>query len=122
MAAAFANDSAPLNTSGLVPLDKRVIVKKDPPDEKKGSLIIPESVRQKEKFAMTKATVVAVGTHAWGEAGYDAQRFGLEFDAPAPGDRVKIGRYAGDNFDGDDGQEYTILNDEDVLGFLGEQA
>jgi chaperonin GroES len=108
----------PLNTSGLDPLDNRVLVRKDPAEEKVGSIILPDSERDKKKFAMTRATVIAVGALAWAEAKHDSKQFGLGFVAPIPGDRVQIGKYTGDNITGADGQEYTIINDTDVIGRL----
>lgn len=118
MATAFKRETL-LNASGLDPIDKRVLVQKDAAQEKTaGGIILPDSERDKKKFAMTKATVIAVGALAWAEAKHDSQQFGLGFVAPAPGDRVQIGRYTGDNITGADGQEYTIINDTDVIGRL----
>lgn len=107
-----------LNGSGVDPLDHRVIILPDKAPEKVGSLFLPPSERDKQKYAMQTATVVAVGSMAWAEARHDAERFGMSFRAPEPGDRVRVGKYAGDSFDGADGQTYTLLNDEDVIGFL----
>jgi co-chaperonin GroES (HSP10) len=42
----------------------------------------------------------------------------VAFRAPVVGDRVRIGKYAGDSFDGADGRRYILLNDTDVLGHL----
>lgn len=120
MATAFAIDTGPLNRSGLDPLDKRVLVKKDSAEEKVGSILLPPSEVDKKKFAMTKATVIAVGQMAWAEPKYDAQQWGMAFDAPEAGSRVRIGKYTGDNFTGDDGEEYTIINDADVIGLIRE--
>lgn len=109
-----------LNSSGIVPLDHRVLVLHDPVDEKVGSIIIPDAERDKQKYAMTNATVIAVGALAWSEARHDAQAFGIEASFPVAGSRVKVGRYTGDQHKGADGQEYTILNDTDVIALLQE--
>lgn len=107
-----------MNPSGIDPLDHRVILRLDKPPEKSGSLLLPPSAVDKEKFAMTSATVIAVGSLAWAEARHDAQRFGVPFEAPSPGDRVRAGKYVGDQFEADDGETYTICNDVDVIGRL----
>lgn len=112
------NRVTPRNTSGYEPLDHRVLVLHDKVDEKIGSIILPDQERDKRKFAMTKATVIAVGQMAWAEAKYDAERMGFVFTAPIPGDRVQVGKYTGDQIKGADGLEYTILNDSDVIGRL----
>jgi co-chaperonin GroES (HSP10) len=107
-----------LNGSGLQPLDQRVVVLPDPTPDKIGNVIIPDQVRDQKKFAMQTVTVVAVGEMAWAEAKHDAAQWGVSFRAPVAGDRVRIGKYSGDSFDGNDGQRYILLNDTDVLGHL----
>jgi len=109
----------PINGSGLDPADQRVVVLPDETPEKTGGgLFLPDQVRDQKKFAMQTATVVAVGPLAYAEGRYDAERFGVAARWPSVGDRVRIGKYAGDSFDGADGRRYTLLNDEDILGHL----
>lgn len=107
-----------VNTSGIIPLDHRVLVLHDKVEEKVGSIFLPESEKDKQKHAMTNATVIAVGALAWCEAKHDAKNFGIDARFPEAGDRVKVGKYTGDQHKGDDGVEYTILNDADVIGLL----
>lgn len=110
------------NTSGIVPLDKRVLVLHDPVDEvTKGGIILPTSEVDKKKYATTNATVIAIGALAWAEARHDIQTFNLDAVLPEPGDRVKVGKYTGEQHKGRDGKEYTILNDSDVLALLTEE-
>ena len=113
-------DAKPLNTSGIIPFDKRCLVLHDPVETKVGSIIIPDSEADKRKFAQTTATVIAVGDMAWAEAKYDAQQFGVTSRFPEPGSRVIVGRYTGDTHKGDDGVEYVILNDLDILAIKSE--
>lgn len=110
----------PRNTSGIIPFDKRCLVLHDPVETKVGSIIIPDSEADKRKFAQTTATVIAVGDMAWAEAKYDAQQFGVTSRFPEPGSRVIVGRYTGDVHKGDDGVEYVILNDLDILAIKSE--
>lgn len=111
-----------LNTSGILPFDKRVLVLHDPVEEKRGSIIMPGSVTDKEKYAQTRATVIAVGDMAWAEAKYDATQFGVESAFPKPGDRVLVGRYTGDTHKGADGTDYVVLNDQDIIAFIQGEA
>lgn len=109
----------PANPSGITPLDHRVLILHDPVEERTaGGIILPDSERDKKKYATTNATVIAVGGLAWSEAKHDAKVFGIETRFPEPGDRVKVGRYTGDQHKGVDGREYTILNDSDVIALL----
>lgn len=103
------------NTSGFNPLDVRVLVKPDAVEEKtKGGIILPDEHRDREKMAMLKGTLVAVGVNAWEEA---ASR-SAAFVRPEPGARVLIAKYGGIALTGDDGADYRLMNDEDVIGLL----
>lgn len=116
----YIDDEAPaasLNTSGFEPLDLRVLVLPDEVQTKtKGGLHLPDSIIEQDKFAQTKATIIAVGDNAWEEAKARAPGF----RSPAPGDRILYGKYSGQRLTGDDGKEYVIMNDEDVLARLSE--
>jgi chaperonin GroES len=100
------------NTSGIEPVDVRLLVQPDAPREQsKGGIFIPETTKEKEKFASVRATVIAVGENVgldWGDA---ARK-------PAAGDRVLMAQYAGTNVKGDDDADYRIINDADVVGVL----
>ena len=112
-----------MNKSGIYPLDHRVLILPDKVEEKTaGGIIIPISETDKQKYAMTNATVVAVGALAWSEAKHDARTFGVDAKFPEAGSRVKVGRYTGDRHEGADGEEYTIINDTDVIALLEEPA
>ncbi len=104
-----------INTSGINPLDVRVLVLPDPVEEKtKGGIFLPEAHQEREKYATVKATLVAAGVNAWEEAAARSQAF----TAPQPGARVLIAKYGGIMLTGDDGKDYRIMNDEDVVGVL----
>jgi chaperonin GroES len=109
-----------VNTSGIHPLDNRVLVLPDPVETKTaGGILLPDQHKEKEKYATMKATMVAVGVNAWSEA----MRESSAFAPPAPGDRVLISKYGGVMLTGDDGNEYRIMNDTDVTAILlGEGA
>lgn len=102
------------NTSGIQPLDLKVLVLPDKVEEKKGSILMPDSVQEKDKYAMLKGTLVAVGENAWEEAAARSP----EFTRPTPGERILIAKYGGILLTGDDGVEYRIMNDSDVIARL----
>lgn len=111
------------NDSGIVPMDKRVLVKPDSAERvSKGGIIIPEANADRKDMAMMKATVVAIGETAWSEAIHDARNFGVTFEAPATGARVMIAKYGGVEIEGTDGEKYRLLNDEDVIARLEESV
>lgn len=102
------------NPSGFIPLDLRVLVLPDPIEEKKGSILLPDSVKEANKWAQANGTIIAVGDNAWEEAKARAPAF----RPPAPGDRILYGKYAGQKVTGKDGRDYCIMNDEDIIARL----
>lgn len=103
-----------MNTSGIEPLDVRVLVYPDPVEEvTKGGIILAPTVTEKEKYATVKAELIAVGANAFAEAMRNP-----EFIPPVPGNRVMIAKYGGVNIKGDDGKDYRLLNDEDIVAVL----
>lgn len=105
-----------MNTSGIEPLDLRVLVMPDPVEEKtKGGIILVPDAVEKEKYATVKATLIATGVNAFAEA-----KGNPAFCPPLPGDRVMIAKYGGVNIKGNDGADYRLLNDADVVALLRE--
>lgn len=101
-----------LNTSGLVPVDLRILVKPDVVEEvSKGGVFIPEASRDKQKYAATKATFIAAGANAFTEWGSEARK-------PEPGDKVLFAQYSGAREKGADGEDYVVMNDKDLLAVI----
>jgi len=100
------------NTSGLVPVDLRILVKPDAVEEvSKGGIILADTTKDRAKYAATKATLIAVGCNAFREWGDQAKR-------PKPGDRVLFAQYTGARERGADGEDYCVMNDADLLAVI----
>ena len=94
--------------STLRPLHDRILVKRlAEGDEKHGSIIIPDSAKERPQ----EGKVIAVGTGKVTETGKK-----LPLDVKA-GDRILFGKYSGSEVKLD-GQEYLTMREEDVLGIL----
>ena len=92
----------------LRPLHDRILVKRlEEQDEKHGSIIIPDSAKEKPQ----EAKVIAVGS---GKVTDEGKKLPLDVKA---GDRILFGKYSGSEVK-IDGEEYLILREEDVLGIL----
>ena len=76
-------------------------------DEKHGSIIIPDSAKEKPQ----EGKVIAVGT---GKVTDEGKKIPLDVKA---GDRILFGKYSGSEVKLD-GQEYLTMREEDVLGIL----
>ncbi len=101
-----------MNPTGIEPIDKRIMVRCDPVQDKIGSILLPDQVKEQDKWATTKGLLVDVGACAWSEAVRDRPTF----SAPKVGTRVMFARYAkhAEIKHGDD--IFWIMNDEDILG------
>lgn len=99
------------NPSKLQPVEFKVLVKPDKVDEMSGPLFVPAHVRDKMQLAEIKSTLVAAGGNAFED--WSGAR-------PAPGDRVYIAKYAGLYVKGEDGEEYRLCNDKDIVAIIDE--
>jgi chaperonin GroES len=92
----------------LRPLHDRVLVKRlEDGNERHGSIIIPDSAKEKPQ----EGKVIAAGT---GKVTEEGKRLPL---AVKEGDRILFGKYSGSEVKLD-GEEYLILREEDILGIL----
>ena len=104
-----ARTMAPAPPTTLRPLHDRVLVRRvEEQDDKHGSIIIPDTAKEKPQ----EGKVVAVGT---GRVTEDGRKLPL---AVKEGDRILFGKYSGSEVKLD-GQEYLIMKEEDVLGIVG---
>jgi chaperonin GroES len=93
----------------LRPLHDRVLVRRvEEQDDKHGSIIIPDTAKEKPQ----EGKVIAVGT---GRMTEDGKKLPL---ALKEGDRILFGKYSGSEVKLD-GQEYLIMKEEDILGIVG---
>jgi chaperonin GroES len=90
------------------PLHDRILVRREEEKQaKKGSIIIPDSAKEKPQ----EGTVIAVGN---GKVMEDGKKVSLDVKAH---DRILFGKYSGAEVKIDD-EEYLIMKEEDVLAIL----
>ena len=95
-------------TTLLRPLHDRILVKRlAEGDEKHGSIIIPDTAKEKPQ----EGKVIAAGN---GKVTEDGKKIALDVKT---GDRILFGKYSGSEVKLD-GQEYLTMREEDVLGIL----
>jgi len=101
------------NTSGLEPVEYKVVVLQDAVEEKtKGGIYLPQDTQEKEQIAEVNGTLIAVG----GLAFHDGINSPWWPPIPKPGDRVLVSKYSGFMFEGTDGKKYQCCQDKDILG------
>jgi co-chaperonin GroES (HSP10) len=101
----------------ITPCGHRVLVKPDPIEQTTAAGIV---IVMDEKLAAAdqmRGTLVAVGEQAW-------KAFSKDYNGSpwaSVGDRVLYARYAGKLVeDPSSGEDYVILNDEDIIATLAE--
>jgi chaperonin GroES len=102
------------NTSGINPTGHMLVIKVEKAEEKTaGGIIIPDKVRDRDDLASTKGTLVAAGPCAGDYADWPE---GSSF-VPV-GSRVMIRKFAGVEAKGNDGMDYRVCEDKDILAAL----
>ena len=92
----------------IKPLGDRVLVQRlEPAEVKKGGIIIPDTAQEKPM----EAKVIAVGS---GKLTDEGKRLGFEVKK---GDKVIITKYGGNEVK-QDGEEYLIIGQEDILAIV----
>ena len=90
------------------PLHDRIVVERlEEKEVKKGSIIIPDTAKEKPQ----EGKVLAVGN---GKVSDDGKKIPLDVKA---GDKILFGKYSGSEVKIDD-KEYLIMREEDVLAVL----
>jgi len=96
---------------GLDPVEFNVLIAVDEaPSVTRGGIIIPENARESERLASMKGLLVEVSPLAFDYSDWpDGSR------KPTPGDTVLFAKYGGILVDGDDGRQYRVCKDKDIL-------
>ena len=92
---------------GFRPLHDRVLVRRIEEDQKVGSIIIPDTAKEKPQ----QGEVVAVGSGARGD---DNELIPLDVKA---GDKILFGKWSGTEVK-IDGEELLIMKESDILGVI----
>jgi len=93
----------------IKPLGDRVLIRRAKAQEKKGSILLPDSAQEKPK----EGEVVEVGPGKIDEHG------NFESLSVKVGDKIIFSGYSGTEVKNKDGnEEYLILSEKDILGIL----
>lgn len=96
---------------GLNPVGYNVLVALDVLEEKtSGGIILPTKHTERENSASERGRIVGVSPMAFKGGDWDG------VTTPERGQVVLFQRYAGTEFDGDDGKKYRIIADQDLRG------
>lgn len=96
---------------GIEPVEFKVLVKPEVIEKKTaGGIILPDTVREKQRFAKETGFIKAFGSLAFTDPDWRDNVFS--------GTRVIYDRYSGVLIKGADGEEYRIIQDKDIIAVL----
>ena len=99
----------------IVPLMHRALVKPKQVETKTASgIILTESLTRKEQAGTDEGIILAIG-----------DTFGKDFGAeilPKVGDKVLFAKYAGKFIKDEEGTDLVLLNDDDLIAIVKEDA
>ncbi len=105
-----------MNKSGIEPMaDNVVVAPKTVETKTAGGLIIPDDTKEREQFAQTEGTLIAVSPGAFG---YNYPEWPEGARKPAVGDRVVFSRYQATEIKGTDGADYWLMKDKSIAGVM----
>jgi chaperonin GroES len=125
-----------MNQTGITPSGNRVVVKPDDIETTTaGGIVIPETEAQKHAHAQSTGRLVAVGPDAWMHTTKTVERLmdgqwkpvervttGYSGPFAKVGERVAFAKYGGLQVEGEDGEKYRILNDEDITARVSDEV
>jgi co-chaperonin GroES (HSP10) len=98
----------------LTPVLHRLIIKLDPVEEvTESGIIISKELVKKERKAVEKGTVITIGETAFKD-------YGGNKDTVKVGDKVIIAQYSGKEIKDINGDDFVVINDEDILVVIKE--
>ena len=107
---------------GFEPARYAVLIAPEEKEERtKGGIILADETKEREGLASLKGRLVNIAPLAftYQDVPGSERRSGYK-DHPMPGDAVLFKKYAGILVMGEDGREYRLCQDEDVIGVLDE--
>jgi co-chaperonin GroES (HSP10) len=109
-AAAFYEEAGITPGHGLIMYGFNVLVKPKAVEDKIGSIIIPDDHKDKLAYSVTEGELVAMSNAAFS---YHDWPEGTRL--PQIGDRVVYNKYVGGKAEGNDGVEYRVMEDKEIL-------
>jgi len=106
------------NTSGWEMVDFKVLVRKDQVEEKTdGGIFVPQAIQDQEMWNVQTGVMVSCGNQAFRTNRLKDNGEPI-FWSPCPkvGDRVMFKELTGQRFIGEDGDEYLVYTDKDIIG------
>jgi chaperonin GroES len=100
---------------GVIPIEYKVLIRPDEVEDRSmGGMFLPDSVRDKQQYAMDRGIILACGEGFFSD---------LPGPKPVVGDRVIFNKYAGSLIDiyiDGERKKCRLINDKDICAILKE--
>ena len=104
-----------INTSGIQPVDTKVLILPDEVKDKIGRVYVTQRHVEQQQASAVKGTFIACGSLAFDD--WKGDKGLLQ-----PGDRILFSKYAGQITPAADGKEYRLCQDTDIAALLTKEA
>lgn len=102
-----------VNTSGLAPLGRAVLVEHYEPERQSSVIVLTDTAHDRSLMVEQRAVVIEVGPHAWPN----------EPPRARPGDKVLIAKLSGYLAVGPaDGKKYRLISDQDIFAKITQEV
>ena len=122
------------NKSGIYPCGNHILVKPDViPETTDGGIYIPPSEREKHKHMVAYGQIIALGPDCFIHSVETTERLidnqlrlverrVTQYSQPfaAVGDRIAFAIHSGRYYVGEDGEEYRMMNDDDITALVSQ--
>jgi co-chaperonin GroES (HSP10) len=109
-AAEFYTEAGVTLPHGLTMYGFNVLVKPKAVEEKIGNIFIPDEHKDKLEYSITEGELVALSAVA-----FTYERWPDGTRLPQVGDHVTFGKFVGAKVKGNDGVEYRVMEDKEIL-------
>lgn len=104
-------DDIQASAHGIECVEYKVLVKPKKAEEKtRGGIVLPEQVVEKDQHAAMEGVICGMSPFA-----FSYEEWPLGARKPQIGDVVVFARYSGITQKGNDGVEYRVMNDKDIV-------
>ncbi len=107
-----------MNRTGINPIEHKVLLQPKAVEEKTvGGIFIPDTTKDTEKYRQTEGVIIAVSPLAFSYASPEEWE-AVNSVPPKVGQTVLYARHAGATVKGKDGEDYLLVNDQDIVATI----
>lgn len=100
------------------PIGYRVLLEPEKVEEKVGNILMPDEVRDQKQFRQSRGVIVAMGDLAFTKGNPKGAEYLVLSPRPKVGDTVLYREYAGYAFKDEEGNPFTMVDDDEIMAVI----